>query len=81
MEWIKIKDSLPDKEGYYLIICADRRCLAEYSNKKWHTIEYLGPYERDEEIVFDSFKKLCEWTQKSVTHWLSLPEPPISVDP
>jgi hypothetical protein len=72
MEWISVKDSLPEKEkaerGYYdesksvLIMTDDGMYVAEYNHaeKKWG-IEW--------EYDFEDY--VCE-----VTHWMPLPEPP-----
>lgn len=75
LQWIDVKDRLPVENGYYLIVCNSRRCLAEYINNTWYTNEFIDPF-KGKDIRFESFSKLCEWTQENTTHWMELPESP-----
>jgi len=68
MEWIKVEDRLPEKEGTYLV-CAkeyEKATVAEYNmigGKKWIALQNVGTYD--------------DWDYDCiVTHWMPLPENP-----
>jgi hypothetical protein len=71
-KWISVKDRLPDKNGYVLVIASGKPHknitlknafeLAEYSKVGW--ILEMWP----------------EWTKAKVTHWMPLPLPPTELE-
>jgi hypothetical protein len=75
-KWISVKYKLPTDYGYYLIICDNRRAIADYcpEGNKWYTLDFLDSV--TEEKVFKSWDELDEWTQSATTHWMPLPEAP-----
>jgi hypothetical protein len=75
MEWVKCSERLPEVEGYYLIFCDNRRCLAEYYHSVWYTGGFIDECEGERE-VFSSFDSLNEWVREKTTHWRPLPGTP-----
>ena len=65
MEWISVKDSLPDKNGLYLC-CWKALCDAN----SW--IVRIGDWR------FEGWMNLYDEPYKEglITHWMPLPEPP-----
>lgn len=61
MEWISVKDGLPEDGKDYLVTDGDACMVAAYNNgiKKWNF------------FVIDHYLD-----SKDVTHWMPLPEPP-----
>jgi hypothetical protein len=61
MEWISVKDRLPEDGKDYLVTDGDACMVAVYKNgiKKWDF------------FVYDH----C-WYSEDVTHWMPLPPPP-----
>ncbi len=61
MNWISVKDRLPENEGRYLVACG------------WPGRQHL----RVEICYLDSTLKRMLWTGiDNVTHWMPLPPPP-----
>lgn len=71
MEWIGVKDKLPDKDGWYLVYApryCGRNCIIKgyaYSNFKCNYKEHWGI----ERGVSNGWAGI-------VTHWSPLPKPP-----
>ena len=64
-EWISVKDSLPDKSGYYLIFQKNERWLGEViQTARWFEAKQC----------FRGAQAGC--TMEYVTHWMPLPQPP-----
>jgi len=64
MNWISVKDRLPEKCGMYLLADGNR---------------VYGDYVRKQEIFMRDGKAYYEIVKdkgKSFTHWMPLPEPP-----
>lgn len=63
-EWISVKDRLPEKGGYYLVVTDDAMIsIEEFSKEK---LAWLG-YDWDNAEVYELIR---------ITHWMPLPEPP-----
>lgn len=62
MEWISVKDRLPDRNGWYLV------CVWE-----WVTISWFDTNGKDH--AWGDFAT-CEASTELVSHWMPLPEPP-----
>lgn len=62
MEWISVKDRLPENPDYYLIACPvwseSGQGIGFFTGEKWQ-----------DEVVFTEIHQY-------VTHWMPLPEPP-----
>ncbi len=82
MEWISVKDRLPEKDGEYL--CIDYFKLFK---EQFHRVCYFANdlYEVDELVFADEKGKSgfykddreCGYyTLSSITHWMPLPELP-----
>ena len=77
MEWISVKDRLPEKTGQYLVLLKDKQnrneIIIDSFEKRWVT---------EENTEFRYVKVLSKtpmfepyfFTQ--ATHWMPLPEPP-----
>ena len=77
MEWISVKDRMPDDYQYCLVYAkregTDERCPIS-----------IGRYEIDEwALLFEGENNACaggdltwEMDADEITHWMSLPEPP-----
>lgn len=66
MEWVSVKDRLPEKKGLYIVA---------YHPCHW------GNVSEETEIGMDSFRGKECWAKakyQRVTHWMPLPEPPKS---
>ena len=80
MEWISVKDRLPEKDGQYLCFTVDK---LDHAGDEVILTFSLNPNELSP--VFDEDRKPCWvdfdtevgfWEVKNVTHWLPIPEPP-----
>jgi len=62
MEWINVKERLPNKAGYFLV-------LVQYKSKYW---------KGKPEIVIEYYTKKNFWGELKdcITHWMPLPSPP-----
>ena len=65
-EWISVKDRLPEKDGYYLVVTYGVISIEEFSKEK---LAWLG-YDWDNAEVYEMI---------GITHWMPLPEPPEEV--
>lgn len=66
MEWISVKDRLPEKNSCILVTFEDQGiCQAFY--KYWDDLDWSFP-------SFDC--DLFTWDKEKITHWMPLPEPP-----
>lgn len=66
MEWISVKDRLPRSVGSYLVVYTDE------DNQS--AVVTICAY-----AYFDDTKmswKIPWWDERSITHWMPLPEPP-----
>ena len=67
MDWISVKDKLPDEKGEYLVV--------------YHPCWYRDNVSWDvTKVGLDSFRGKTTWAKNKyqhVTHWMPLPEPPI----
>lgn len=64
MEWISVKDNLPEDKKYVLLYGSkycDEVCLGRLIDGKWFEIE------------FGEIR-----TQENITHWMPLPTPPLN---
>jgi|GEM_PF-1656155 hypothetical protein len=70
MDWISFKDRKPEKSGMILIYSECGRGVAYYIAEN---IDFI----RDDEFryVFMEGRRQCP---HEITHWMSLPEPPIT---
>lgn len=83
MEWINVKDRLPDEEQDVLILIReiefygkhlDRRCIHRWVHTGWRVDgEWATTYCFGHKYVDDEIKERCEI---KVTHWMPLPELP-----
>lgn len=64
MEWISVKERLPQSGHRYLVVCEIGMCTADY--------DYYGDWIGDNCAVESESSPSYE----SVTHWCELPEPP-----
>lgn len=64
MEWIRVKDRLPEKSGAYLTFL---------DNKGTEVFSYS---ERHKAFNADDDDDGCVYAIDGVTHWMPLPEPP-----
>jgi hypothetical protein len=67
MEWISVKDRLPEKTGYYLTVVDE---IA--ASKTRGVIEIQDLYEG---VDLHKMERILKF-QDYVTHWMPLPEPP-----
>lgn len=67
MEWISVKDRLPETDKMVLVVCNSAYCEKPYST--------VGNY-----TCWTSKKWLTKSgaIDTSVTHWMPLPQPPIN---
>jgi len=63
--WISVKDRLPDKDGSYLIAIKDN--LSYYSVIRDFRV-------KDNKFGINSW--FVETSDRKITHWMPLPEPP-----
>jgi hypothetical protein len=66
MEWISVKDRLPNNVYDVLVIGKG------WDDMEWHRIYFLEDgewYTQDAELV-------SRMSQSKITHWMPLPEPP-----
>jgi hypothetical protein len=66
MEWISVKERLPEKKGMRILIVCDLRSgpyitIGEWGNDEWD---------------IDRPDRLYGLSAESVTYWMPLPEPP-----
>lgn len=67
MEWISVKDRLPDRDGNYLCCFQTGYIYTEmYDNN--------GFYDYEPEFISTEYEKI--YHNNIVTHWMPLPEPP-----
>lgn len=76
MQWISVKDRLPEKDGEYLVFTEQRDCFnALFESEIGDGGEFgvwLNSYHPDTLGFLDS-----EWQEyEGITHWMPLPEPP-----
>lgn len=75
-QWISVEDRLPDKEGKYLVTVYDGITLAVlYFYKRY---PYCNSGIRTDRPVWCDYDNYGygDFEEKSVTHWMPLPEPP-----
>lgn len=85
MEWISVKDKLPDEEQEVLLYTEEIESYGRYGKRKkiYHNV-YRGYFDGEEWITI--YCHGCEYIFKmnekyqnehiEVTHWMPLPEPP-----
>ena len=63
MEWISIKDRLPDERDIYLVYSDGQIALGDFvlEEQIWNVQPYCNSW---------------YWSKSMVTHWMPLPEPP-----
>lgn len=77
MEWISVKDRLPQKEGEYLVCfnkslgSGDLAVSVECFEFHW-SCEHISETEK----LYRRSKTLCFDPRWEVTHWMPLPPPP-----
>src|SRR5262249_6195058 len=71
MEWISVKERLPEKKGMRVLVVGDRW------NNPYITIGEWGNDEWD----IDRLDRLCGLSAEKVTHGMPLPEPPAREEP
>lgn len=69
MEWISVKERLPEKKGMRVLIVCDYRtgpyiAIGEWGNDEWD---------------IDRLDRVYGLSAEQVTHWMPLPEPPHSL--
>lgn len=76
MEWISIKDRLPEKNGAYLINEAFTH-TNHISISRW-TPEYKSYFNNrlNGKAVWYRYGEFGDYEIARVTHWMPLPEPP-----
>lgn len=85
MEWISVKDKLPEEEQDVLIFTKTVEIYGKHKErKKTYYNVYCGYYDGDEWLT--SYCYGCEYIERMnekyknekivVTHWMPLPEPP-----
>ena len=76
-EWISVKDRLPEKTGSYLVFYHEwsgGAFLPTYEDFKIRVMRFLNSRKWCYPVCVD---KRCEAdTNREVTHWMPLPEPP-----
>lgn len=74
MEWISVKDRLPEKEGDYLVYTyVEDQYVCRFSNINYHKRKPVMEFRVNCECCYaedDDFKS------SDVTHWMPLPKPP-----
>lgn len=71
MEWISVKDRLPEKDGQYL--CYKNYVVGGYCDLLW----YGTIYDHGKKRTFYFFDPdYGDIEVSNVTHWMELPEPP-----
>ena len=82
MEWISVKDRLPDTDGEYLCVCYFKLCKSQlykicYFAKDLYEVDEI--YFKDEKGKSGFYAYDGEWGYyecRDVTHWMPLPELP-----
>ena len=74
-EWISVKDRLPDDNRLTFAVWMDEKGMAihllYYINNKWRMNGVYVDKNHEKEC-----KKLENFIQNKITHWMPLPEPP-----
>lgn len=86
MEWISVKDRLPNFEESILFTNGGWICAGQYNEKTGNVYFHLSNTNviqiMNSEINTETCGFLCEWNPwgnidtEDVTHWMPLPEPP-----
>lgn len=71
MKWISVDDRLPDKTGRYLVAYVEQGRLF-VTTRKYKSIYDL--FQRGNDFQWP--KGTWDRNDASITHWMSLPEPP-----
>ena len=76
MEWIRVKDSLPDRDGKYLVY--ETHPYGGFERIAYWTSKYDGFEEHLEgkAIWFDYDSEYGDFEIDGITHWMPLPEEP-----
>lgn len=76
MEWISVKDRLPEPKVFVLVYCDDQRDNDRIFKAQYKT--YGAPYENDPDWVVSPQNYCCNRASvlDDVTHWMPLPSEP-----
>jgi len=73
MEWIDVKDRLPEWHGSYLVYGTN------FGIKVCHYSDYDTTYGRRMKYTWFKNSGSSHYSKKSITHWMPLPKPPTNV--
>lgn len=78
MEWISVKDKLPDKDGKYLV--CTKSFLGRFTRIISYTLNYDSPFEEEHmqgrAIWYNYSGEAGDYEVDNVTHWMPLPDLP-----
>ena len=76
MEWINVKDRLPDKDGKYLV--CTKSFLGRFTRIISYTLNYDSPFEEEylqgRAIWYNYDSEAGDYEVDNVSHWMPLPE-------
>lgn len=83
-EWTSIEDKLPDKSGKYLVTITSNVYGKPFVKTAWFLLNLCDngqfKYECEPNVPgFYNGDGEGDWVERSVTHWMPLPEPPEEV--
>ena len=70
MNWISIKDKLPDKDDVYLCLIRNHYAICDFEDGEFLPNDWNG-------FMGTSKKSYFSGVVRDITHWMPLPEPPI----